>query len=146
MKIKYQKLPGGVLSPADQQAYEESQNLKNYEYYEVTIKLDQNYRLHAKMFAFFTFCAKYYFGDSEVTTDQVEYVRKNLIVSAGYVRTLIDPRTAHVEIIAESLKYSKMPPEERSKCYKALVSAAIKTIWDNKIDQRTENELLNFMN
>lgn len=145
MKANYLKVGGGTLVPADEQSFEASHSLKNNEYYEVTIKLNQNYRLHSKIFAFFKFCAQYYYGDSEPCTDQVELVRRNLLISAGYCKQVFYNDGVSFEIIPLSLKYASMPPEERSKCYKKLVSTAIKTIWNSKIDQKTESELLRFM-
>ena len=145
MKANYLKVAGGTLVPADEQSFEASQNLKNNEYYEVTIKLNQNYRLHSKIFAFFKFCAQYYYSDSEPESDQVELVRRNLLISAGYCKQVFYNDGVSFEIVPLSLKYASMPPEERSKCYKKLVSAAIRTIWNSQIDHKTENELVRFI-
>lgn len=145
MKANYKKVPGGTLVPADEECFELAQNLKNDDVYEITIKLNQNYNLHKKMFAFFNFCAQYYYGDRFVTKEQVELTRKNLLINAGYFKQVFHPNGKTFEVWPESLKYEKMPPEERSECYKALVSAAIKTIWNNQIDELTENQLLRFM-
>ena len=146
MKFNCIKVAGGSLVPADEIAFEDAQALKNNEYYEVTIKLNQNYRLHSKIFAFFKFCAQYYYGDQDVTKDQAELVRRNLLITAGYCKQVFYNDGVSFEVVPLSMKYEKMPPEERQECYRKLISAAIKTIWNSRIDPKTENELLRFMN
>ena len=143
MKINLVKTAVGSFVCADDGAYEKASNMKAGDVYEATIKLNQNYRLLQKVWVFFKYCAQHYFGDKEVTTDQIEYVRKNLLIAAGYVRTLVDPRTGHIEIIAESISYAKMPEEVRRECYKKLVTAACKDVF-HSADERTWNKLIEF--
>ena len=81
MKVNFVKCAGGTLVPADDAQVEKLTKLGNGEEYEVDIKLKQNGKLHRKVFAFFAFCTRHYYGDSEAHKDeyQLNYVRKNLL-------------------------------------------------------------------
>ena len=143
MKINLVKTAVGSFVCADDEAYEKASNMKAGEAYEVNIKLNQNWRLHKKMFAFFNYCAQHYFGDQDVDRDKVDYTRRQLTIAAGYEKTLVDPRTGFIEITAKSLSYQQMPPEERSKCYKKLVNAACENVF-HTADEATWNKLISF--
>jgi hypothetical protein len=143
VKINLVKTAVGSFVCADDEAYEKVSNMKAGDVYEVTIKLNQNYRLHKKMFAFFKYCAQHYYGDEEVTQDQVEFTRSKLLMSSGYVKQVFYPDGKRFELYPASMKYEKMAPEERAECYKKLVTAACKRIFNNA-DERTWNKLIEF--
>ena len=134
MKVNMVKTSGGFLVPADEEAKEFCDKIKNDKVYSCDIKVNQNYKLHKKMFAFFKFCAQHYYGDTEVTADQVEFTRKKLIMSAGYVKQIFYPDGVRFELEPMSLKYEKMTPEERQECYKKIVTSATKRVFHSADD------------
>lgn len=146
MKVNFVKCAGGTLVPADDAQVEKLTKLGNGEEYEVDIKLKQNGKLHRKVFAFFAFCTRHYYGDSEAHKDeyQLNYVRKNLTITAGYYRQMWSRDGDKFEIVPLSLSYEKMSPEERSDFYKRIINAAIKRVFDRTTDENTLNQLYNF--
>lgn len=143
MKINVIKTANNKIWPADEEAEEKIKKIKTGEVYEVNITLNQNYRLHKKMFAFFKYCAQFYFGDQDVTTDQVEFTREKLIMSAGYVKQVFYPDGIRFELKPMSLSYEKMSPEERGDCYKKIVNAALKRVF-HSADESIYNQLMSF--
>jgi len=144
MKINVVKTANNKLWAADEEDEEKLRNIKVAEVYEVDIKVNQNYQLHKKIFAFFKFCTQHYYGDMDVTNVQIEFVRKKLIVFAGYFDQVFLRNGVDFELVPRSLEYQKMPPEERSQCYKDLINAALKHVFNNNIDKVTENQLMSF--
>ena len=146
MKINVLKAAQNKLWPVDEVAEDYIKKLKNGEEYEVEIKLKQNARLHRKMFGFFAFCTKYYYGDMEAHKDeyQREYVRKKLTVIAGYCKAMYTRDGSTFELVPLSLKYDKMSPEDREILYKRLVDAALKRVFDKTTDQAVLSELINW--
>ena len=74
---------------------------------------------------------------------KVSSVDRNLLIAAGYSKILVDPRTGHIEVTAESISYAKMKEEDRRKCYQGLVTAACKNVF-HTADDDTWNELMRF--
>jgi len=144
MKVNVVKTANGKLWPAEQEDEEKLRNMKVAEVYEVDIKVNQNYQLHKKIFAFFKFCTQHYYGDMDVTTEQVEFTREKLLMSAGYVKQVFYPDGQRFELKPMSMSYAKMSPEERSECYKRLINTALKRVFNNNIDKVTENQLMSF--
>lgn len=146
MKVNFIKQPGGAMMPASDADAEKSNKLNNFEQYQVDIPLKQNGKLHRKIFAFFAFCTRHYYGDSEAHKDeyQLNYVRKNLTITAGYYRQMWSRDGDKFEIVPLSLSYKKMSPEERSDFYKRIINAAIKRVFDRTTDENTLNQLYNF--
>ena len=107
------------------------------------IKVNQNYKLHRKMFAFFKYCTQHYYGDIEVTQDQVEFTRAKLLMSAGYVKQIFYPDGKRFELKPQSMSYEKMTPEERGECYKKIIDAALKRVF-HSADENTYNQLMSF--
>ena len=110
------------------------------------IKINQNYRLHKKIFGFFAFCTNYYYGDIEACKDEysVKYVRNKLTVIAGYFKQVWSRDGTSFELIPLSLSYEKMPPEERQEFYKKITDAALKRVFDKTTDENVINQLLNW--
>ena len=143
MKVTMCKNPGGLFSPSDEFVEEQLRSLKNFEHYEVLIKLDQNYELHKKIFAFFTYCTQFYYGDINVTKDQVELTREKLTMLAGYVVQTFLPDGVRFELKPKSISYAKMPPEERTVFYSNLINAALKNVF-HTADEDEYNKLMSF--
>ena len=146
MKVSFTKQPGGALIPSSDADAEKMTKLSNGELYEVDIKIKQNGKLHRKVFAFFSFCTQHYYGDSEAHKDeyQLNYVRKNLTITAGYCKQMFSRDGDKFEIVPMSLSYEKMSPDERSDFYKRIINAAIKRVFDRTTDQNVLNQLYNF--
>ncbi|MDA5609450.1 DUF1367 family protein, partial [Pasteurella multocida] len=108
----------------------------------------RNPSFHRKVFAFFNFCFEHWSADK---TDwkyfderkQFDTFRKNLTVLAGFreVTYTIDGR---VRVEAQSLSYGNMDQSEFEQCYKALINAALKEIFNNTTDENTINRLYSF--
>ncbi len=144
MKVNMIKQPGGVLTPADEEAEQQMLKVKNHQLYTVDIKLNQNYMLHKKIFGFFKFCAQNYYGDRDVTQDQVEFTRKKVTMAAGYYKQIFYPDGKRFELIPKSISYEKLSPEERGEFYKKIVNAAMKNVF-HKADEETFNRLMNYL-
>lgn len=137
------KNPGGLFSPSDEVDEEQLRILENFKHYKVVVTLDQNYNLHKKIFAFFKFCAQYYYGDINVTKDQIELTRAKVTMFAGYVTQTFLPDGLRFELKPKSISYVKMSPEERSVFYKNIINAALEKVFHNA-DELTLNELIGF--
>lgn len=143
MKVSMYKNPGGLFSPSDELIEEQLRTLKNYKHYKVSITLDQDYELHKKIFAFFTYCTQFYFSDMHVTTDQVELTRGKLTMAAGYVTQTFLPDGKRFELTPKSISYAKMPPEERAVFYSNLINSALKNVF-HSADEDEYNKLMSF--
>ena len=140
MKISVIKHWGGMLSPASEEAAASLERFKSNEQYEVDIKLTRNPQFHAKVFAFFSFCFEHWVSDKEYMSDkgQRDCFRRNLTVIAGYYDTYHTIK-GETRIEAKSLSYASMTPEDFEECYKALIAAAIRTIFQgcgSEVEQR----------
>ncbi len=143
MKIDLVKTAMNKLYPADEKAEKQIAKLKTGQNYKANITLDQNYKLLQKVWVFCRYCAQHYFGDQNVDEYQVEYVKSQLLIAAGYVRTLVDPRNGHIEIMPISISYDKMEEEERRDCYQKLVTAACNNVFHDASNEKW-NELMRF--
>jgi len=143
MKVDMIKLPGGVFTPADETAVEQLTAVKNNEHYTVDIKLNHNYKLLQKIHVFFKFCAQHYYGDKDVTTDQIKLTKDKLTIAAGYVNQVFLPDGKRFELYAKSISYAKMKPEERADFYKKIVSAALRNVF-HTADENMLNKLMGF--
>lgn len=143
MKINLIKTANGKFWPADEEAKEESKALGVGEVHSHEIKLNHNYKLLQKIHVFYKYCAQHYFGDEGVSQDEIKYTKNQLLIAAGYSKTLVDPRTGYIEVTAKSISYGKMKEEERRECYKKLVTAACKNVF-HTADENTWNKLIGF--
>ena len=136
MKINLVRTANDKFWPADEEALVEMKKLKIGDHYTCEIKLDHNYPLLQKIHVFFKYCATYYFGDQNVDKDQIAYTKKGLLISAGYYKTVVDPRTNHIEFIPLSISFAKMKEEERRDCYQKLVTAACNDVFHDASVER----------
>lgn len=143
MKVQMTKNRGGVLFPANDEAVDQMSRVENGDH-EISITLKQNGRLHRKIWAFFAFCTRHYYGDNEAHKDEykIAYVRKYLTILAGYSKTISNRDGTRLEIVPMSLKYEKMDPEIRAKFYSRIIDAALKNVFDRSTDDNIINELL----
>ena len=143
MKFNAIKTANGKFWPADEEAINEAKSLAVGDVYSFEVKLNHNYKLLKKMHVFYKYCAQYYFGDQDVGKDEIAYTKKQLLIAAGYSKTMVDPRTGYIEITAKSISYSKMKEEVRRECYQKLVTAACKNVF-HTADKETWNKLISF--
>ena len=144
MKVDLIVTANKTLWPTDDIEKEKLSKLKVGEFYSCDIKLNQNYRLHSKIFGFFKFCAQHYYGDIEVTKHQIDYVRRKLTVIAGYFTQVFSRDGDSFELVPDSISYEKMPPDERGVYYKKITDAALKRVFDRTNDVNTINQLLSW--
>lgn len=143
MKVNMIKHAGGTFTPADEGAEEKLKKLKNCDFYEVNVKLNHNYKLLQKIHVFFKFCCQNYYGDENVTEDQIILVKNKLLIFAGYYKQVFLRDGVRFELVPKSISYASMTPEERDKCYNQLVNAALKHVF-NTYDENTFNKLMSF--
>ena len=145
MKVQMTKSRGGVLFPANDEAVDQMSRVENGDH-EISITLKQNGRLHRKIWGFFAFCTRHYYGDDDAARDeyQLDYVRRKLTVIAGYYRQVWSRDGVTFELIPLSLKYEKMAPEDRGLFYKKITDAALKRVFDKTTDQNVINQLMSW--
>jgi hypothetical protein len=146
LKVWLTKTANNKLWPCDDLAENKLKKIAVGENFEWSVNTSQNGKLHRKIFAFFAFCTKYYYGDIEASKDEycVEFVRKRLTVFAGYYRQVWTRDGDKFELVALSLSYDKMSPEERCEFYNKIVNAALKHVFDRTNDEDILNELINW--
>ena len=145
MKVNVEKLQGAKLVAFDDFAIEELNKFKTGGVYEVEIKRHRNPDFHRKVFQFFQFCFHYWKGDNEFQSEskQFDVFRKHLTVLAGFYETFSNiDRGVRVE--AKSLSYGSMSQSEFEECYKALIGAAMKHIFNGSDDPNIYNQLLSY--
>jgi hypothetical protein len=143
MKINMIKVAGGALLPADEEAETQMQRVKNCDHYIVDIKLNHNYKLLQKIHVFFKHCAQHYYGDVDVTVEQIELTRGKVTMAAGYVKQIFLPDGKRFELSPMSISYEKMTPDERAVCYDKLVNSALKNVF-HSADNNTLTKLMIF--
>ena len=139
MKINLIRTANNKFWPASEEDLELMKKLKIGDYYKADITLDHNYALLQKIHVFFKHCAKYYFGDQDVDKDQVAYTKKGLLISAGYKKIMVDPRTGYIEVIPLSISFAKMKEEDRRDCYQKLVTAACNDVFHDASEEQWNN-------
>ncbi len=142
MKVNLIVTANKTLWPTDDTEKEKLSKLTVGEFYQCDVKLNQNYRLHSKIFGFFKFCAQHYFGNIEVTEHEINYVRRKLTLIAGYFTQVFSRDGTSFELMPNSISYEKMPPEERGEYYKRITDAALNRVFDRTTDVNTLNQLM----
>ena len=142
MKILMIKHPGGSLTPATDEAATRMQKVENGDH-EISITLKQNSKLHSKVFGFFAFCTRHYYGDIEASKDEYKtaFVRKYLTICAGYNKQVWNRDGTKFEVVPLSISYDNMEPEERAKFYSRIINTALKRVFNNTTDDDILNEL-----
>lgn len=148
MIIPMMKNAGGVFCPADEMYLPDLQSFKNGEIYEIELKRTRNPAFHRKVFAFFKFCFNHWAADKTEwkhfdERKQFDTFRKHLTVLAGFYESTYNIK-GDLRIEAQSLSYGNMEQAEFESCYKALISAAIKHIFNDSTDENTLNQLYAF--
>lgn len=144
MKINMAKHHGGLLSPASDMDSDAMQKFKTGEIYAIEIKRTRNPGFHRKAFEFLNFCFAHWKSDREFMDEagQFKVFRNNLTVIAGYYDEYYTIK-GEVRIEAKSLSFANMSQTEFESCYKALVNAALKTIFKG-CGKEVEERLLGF--
>ena len=144
MKVNMIKQRGGLLIPADDLEEERLTKFKTGEIYSVDIKLGRSPAFHGKMFVFFNFCFQYWKSDRVFANEQTqkEEFRKDLTIQAGFYDEVWNLR-GELKVVAKSLAYHNMLPEEFEACYNANIQAAMNSIFDSD-DYDIYNRLMSF--
>ncbi len=144
MKINLVITANGKFWPADAEAEEKITKLKKGDVYVCDVKVNQNYNLHKKIFAFFAFCCNYWYGDINASKDkqQLDLTREELTIAAGYFEQKFYPDGKSFKVVAKSLSYELMPPEERQDFYRRVTQAALDNVFNNGADDNIINQLL----
>jgi hypothetical protein len=143
MKVQITLSADGMINPANEESMIAMKKLKYGNFYDCSIKLDQNYRLHQKVFGFFAFCTRHYYGDNEAHKSKynVDYVRGEITKAAGYYEQVFN-RTGSFKLVPRSVSYESMPDDEKQDFYKAITDAALRMVFDNTTDENTLNQLM----
>ena len=143
MKINLIKTNEGSFIACDEESQIKMAKFKAGVIHSHDVKVNQNYRLHSKIFGFFGFCCNYYYGDIEASKCEykLERHRKKLTVAAGYFKQVFDPNGVGFEIVALSLKYGSMPDDVRQDFYRRITQAAIDNVFNNCDDENTLKQL-----
>jgi len=143
MKLNLIKTSDGSFVACDEESQAKMKKFKVGVVHSHDVKVNQNYRLHQKIFGFFGFCCNYYYGDMDASNDEykLDRHRKKLTVAAGYFKQVFDPNGVGFEIVALSLKYESMPDEDRQDFYKRITQAALDNVFNNGPDENTLNQL-----
>ncbi|MFT6347095.1 MAG: hypothetical protein ACJAYB_000076 [Psychromonas sp.] len=143
MKIHLVKNKTGFY-PADEKSQDLMKKIKFNETYSCDVKLEQNYGLHRKIFAFFSYCTDHYYGgvDEHKNPVQLSIVREVITIAAGHCDPTFDRNGKFFKFIPRSISYEKMPTEERQEFYARAVNAALNIVFDDSTDEHLINELL----
>jgi len=144
MKIDFMKLHGGVLTPFTDMDSDKMTRFKTGEVYPVEIKTCRHPEFHKKVICFFIYCFKYWADDNGYITQQAsfDWFRKKLIIKAGYYHERYDLQ-GRLELEARSMAYGNMEQDEFERLYKAVVQAALNTIFKD-CDESEYNKLMSF--
>jgi hypothetical protein len=142
-----QKQAGGVMIPADDETAQYLTSIKTDSHLRVKITKVRNYQFHKKMFAFFNFCFAHWSGEVgfEFMDEKAQFdvFRKQLLILAGYRKSIVNLRTKTCGYEAVSLSYENMDEETFRECYSALIQAAMTHIFSGS-DELIYNKLVGF--
>lgn len=150
MKVSFIKMPGGILTPANDIESNRLNRFGNGIMYEVEIKGGErrNRGFHGKVFAFFTFVFEHWSAEHtdfryQCESAQFNSFRKGLTISAGYFDWVVD-LGGNTMAEARSLSFDSMTQEDFEECYSALINAAIAQVFNNTNDEQILNKLQSF--
>lgn len=143
MKINLIRTANNKFWPADEEAEMLVKKLKIGDVYIADIKVNHNYELHKKIMGFFAFCTRYYYGDMEAAKNkyQFDYVRSEITKIAGYVEQ-VPTRHGQIKLVARSIAYENMSPEDKGDFYKRITDAALRGVFSTETDQNILNQLI----
>lgn len=141
------KQAGGIMVPADDETAEYLTSVKTDSHLRVKITRVRNYQFHKKVFSFFNFCFAHWSGEVgyEFMDEKAQFdaFRKQLIILAGYRKSIVNLRTKTCGYEAMSLSYESMNEDTFRECYTALIQAAMKHIFKGS-DNHIYNKLVSF--
>lgn len=116
---------GGHLVPADDDAREYVRHMKTGEHVLCSMHFPRNPKFHRKFFAMLKFAFDHWtpprmFGGQVVVRD-FDSFRKQLIIAAGYHRTIWMIDGERVQLEARSIAWAKMDEQEFERLYEAVV-------------------------
>jgi len=143
VKINLIKTNDGSFVACDEESQIKMAKFKVGVIHSHDVKVNQNYRLHQKIFGFFGFCTNYDYRDSEASKCEYKLnrTRGKLTVAAGYFKQVFEPNGINFEIVPVSLKFAKMPDDVRQKFYTRITQAAIDNIFHRCDDEDILNQL-----
>ena len=148
MKITFVKMFDGALVPYSALEEERMKRFKTGDAYEVEIRLPRNNNFHRKVFAFFKLCFEYMTEGQLKGIDpqaQLESMRNDLTIAAGFSDTVICLRTGEAKVTAKSLAFDSMDQEEFERCYQAMIQASIELIFKGDTCEDVYERLSTFM-
>jgi hypothetical protein len=140
------KAASGALVPADQQSIEYISKMKLGGAVTATVKRHNNPAFHRKMFALLNLAFEHWEPDEKEYKGQrvqknFDQLRKDITILAGYYETVITFR-GDVRVVAKSLNFSSMGPEERESLYSSIINVVLAKILTNY----TRDDLDNVIN
>lgn len=113
----------GVLVPADDVSINRVKKLSHSQVYKVDVSEPQNIALHRKLFKVIGFAFDHMTFDD--TPAQRERFRNDLTILAGYFHKVYNYK-GELRVVAKSLNFNKMSPDERREFYDAVLNV----IWE----------------
>ena len=134
MKVTVIKQLNNTLKVAYNSDYELIKKLKLNTVYQVEIKQPRNYRFLKKFFALINMVY-----ENQETYNNIDDLRHDLIVSAGYYRKTINMQGVEVKR-ANSVSFSKMNETQFSELYNSVIDVVVKWLGFDKEDIKTNIE------
>ena len=134
MKVTVIKQLNNTLKVAYNSDYELIKKLKLNTEYQVEIKQPRNYRFLKKFFALINMVY-----ENQETYNNIDDLRHDLIVSAGYYRKTINMQGVEVKR-ANSVSFSKMNETQFSELYNSVIDVVVKWLGFDKEDIKTNIE------
>lgn len=117
MDLHLIKTLNGSFKLAYDSDYEKAKQIPLNEPFKVVYTKQRNARFHRKFFALINLCYQ-----NQERFDNIEHLRKRLIISAGYYDLIFDLDTMEEIKEAQSISFSKMDETEFNKLYSDVLN------------------------
>lgn len=128
MKFFAFKKLNGTLVPCHNSDWEAAKKLKPNKEYQVEVKQPRNLKFHRKFFALVNMVF-----ENQERYNNVDRLRKDLTIEAGYYETWIDLQGVE-QTEAKSISFSSMDEDEFSELYNRIIDVIVQYFHFNKQD------------
>lgn len=130
MKLHLQKMPNGVLAPADAQSVEALAKYKTGDVLGGEFKKTRNYAFHKKWFALVGYAFEAWEPAEGMPEKNFERFRHDVTIAAGFY-DLVPCINGELKAEAKSLSFAKMSEDDFSLLYDATINALLKFVLRN---------------